>query len=321
MGNCSTQPAFSRPNISHTPNTSKESVHLLWSKNEVYTSQNDFQPMVSAYAGLICVLGDLVYPPRNNVTCLDGTDGTTLWTKTIRTPSGILMDSDGIYVGNGGIAAISKFDQAGNTDWKHSWNESSVKYMYLYNGELQLFMLPEKFMVLNKDSGKQITVVDGERIVFGTETERFTINYSLESRSLNLENVNWQLDINSSSIRQAPLFTEDLVLLRTGRVIGTLLAIDRATGQISWKTENTIVSNTVYWPAKGILFALSESGELLSIDIASGNDVVLLSFSSTPFVLNGDEIVGGYELAFDESNDTLFVLLGDSRQMFAFKVE
>lgn len=321
IGNCSSQPAFPRPNITHASNVTEESVRLIWSVNEVYVQQNDFQPMMSASSGLVCVLGDLVYPPQNELSCLNSSDGTIVWQKLLRVPSGILMDSDGVYVSNGGIAGINKFDYTGKLDWDLSLIETSVKYMYLYNDQLQLFLLPEKFMILERDNGDEIAVVDGERIIYSTGTERFVVNYSLESRSLDLKEVNWQLDIGSNNIRLAPLFADNLILVRTGRVIGTLLALDRTTGQISWKTENTIVSNIVYWPTNRVLFVLTKSGQLLKINIDSGEQSALLSFSPGPFVLNGDAIVGGYELALDESNNILFILLGDSRQLFAFKLE
>jgi len=38
-------------------------------------------------------------------------------------------------------------------------------------------------------------------------------------------------------------------------------------------------------------------------------------------VLNGEKRVGGYEIAFDDSTQMIYILLGDSRQLFAFKVK
>jgi outer membrane protein assembly factor BamB len=318
--NCSSQPAFPKSTIAHIANVEEESTEVLWSVNEVYAQQNDFQPMMSASSGLVCVLGDLVYPPQNTFTCLDSTAGTMAWQKAMGTPNGILLDSDGVYVSQGGIAKVSKFDHTGELDWKLSLTESTVKYMYLFNDQIQLFLLPEKFMVLEKDSGSQVAVVDGERIIYGTGTERFVVKYSLESRSFDLEQINWQLDISSSNLRLAPLFTENLIFVRTGRVKGTLLALDRATGQIFWKTDNTIISNIGYWPARNVLFAFTESGQLLQINMENGEQSVLLNFSPESFILNGDAVVGGYELAFDESKNILFILLGDSRQLFAVKL-
>ena len=319
--NCSSQPVYPKSTITHTVDVADESIPVIWSISEVYAQQNDFQPMMSASSGLVCVLGDLVYPPQNKFTCLDSMNGATAWQNPMRTPNGILVDSNGIYVSQGGIAEISKFDSTGELDWHLPLTESTVKYMYLYDNQLQLFLLPEKYMVLDKNNGHQVSVSDGEKIIYGTGTERFVVAYSLESRSFDLEQINWQLDISSNNLRLAPLFTDNLIFVRTGRVIGTILALNRATGQISWKTDNTIVSNIGYWPAKNVLFALTESGQLLQIDIDNGEQVVLLSFSPEPFILYGDAIVGGYELAFDESNNVLFILLGDSRQLFAVKLE
>jgi hypothetical protein len=61
-------------------------------------------------------------------------------------------------------------------------------------------------------------------------------------------------------------------------------------------------------------------GKLLSIDRNSGQQIILAEFTSVPFVINGEQQVGGYEVAFDDSTQRLYVLLGDSRQLFAFQV-
>jgi hypothetical protein len=70
------------------------------------------------------------------------------------------------------------------------------------------------------------------------------------------------------------------------------------------------------------VYVISRDGQLLSIDNVGGKQTILAKFSSTPFILNGDvPYIGGYEIAFDDSTQMLYVLLGDSRQLFAFKMK
>lgn len=66
---------------------------------------------------------------------------------------------------------------------------------------------------------------------------------------------------------------------------------------------------------------MTEDGYLLGIDKDNGTQIALAKFSNAPFVLDGKDQGGGYEIAFDESTQILFVLLGDSRQLFAFQLK
>jgi DNA-binding beta-propeller fold protein YncE len=102
--------------------------------------------------------------------------------------------------------------------------------------------------------------------------------------------------------------------------MGSLYAIDSASGAVLWKTDGNIISNIAYSSAKSMVYALSRNGQLLAIDQNSGQQLVLAEFSSVPFILNGEQIAGGYELAFDDSTQVLYVLLGDSRQIFTFHI-
>jgi outer membrane protein assembly factor BamB len=117
----------------------------------------------------------------------------------------------------------------------------------------------------------------------------------------------------------APLFTTTMVIVRTGQQSGSIFALSRKTGKLIWKIKDNIVSNVVYSPAKGIFYALTYNGELLAISETSGQVEIIANFSSVPFVLNGEGSVGSYQLAYDLNASVLFVSLGDSRQLFAFK--
>jgi len=101
--------------------------------------------------------------------------------------------------------------------------------------------------------------------------------------------------------------------------MGSVYAMQRSTGKILWKTDNNVISNIVISPAKKLAYVLTRDGKLLGIDIDNGASTTLIEFSNVPFVLNGEDIVGGYELAYDQTTKSLFILLGDSRQLFAFK--
>lgn len=319
---CFPQAATPQVTDEHSVNITDNRLKLLWSINNVYAAQNDYDNMLAADSGVVCVLGDIEYPMQKELSCFDGFNGTMLWQKGLSLTTGILMDENGIYVGYGGIAGVEKFDLMGKIIWSTSTLKSTVKYKYLYKNQIQLYILPEKFVVLDKESGEKLDAIDGENIFFSTGNEKFLFSYGIDSWSFDLKQVNWKSDIPSNNIYLAPLFTEKLILLRTGGVSGKLLAMDRKTGQVIWKMEKNIISSIAYFQAKSALFALSDRGELIMVNVNDGTEKVVLSFTPEHFNLNGGTFnVGGYELAFDNKNKTLFILLGDSRQLYAFQME
>ena len=49
--------------ITHTLSVSKQ-IELLQTLHSVYPYQNDFQPTIAGSSGLVCILGDIAYPPQ-----------------------------------------------------------------------------------------------------------------------------------------------------------------------------------------------------------------------------------------------------------------
>ena len=84
-----------------------------------------------------------------------------------------------------------------------------------------------------------------------------------------------------------------------------------------WEVDG-IIGSLAYSSKKHIVYMLTEDGDILSVDENTGEKSAVVHFSSTPFIINGENIYA-YQLAYDESEDILFVSLGDSKQLFAFK--
>jgi len=322
VADCAQENVIPKSPYNHTI-ASTNGLSPLWSLNNIYTVQSDFESQMGASAGLVCILGDVVYPPKEGLSCIDGLTGKTAWQRYIGTSTAILAISNGIYVTYGGRSGIEKYDLSGKLLWSHGFSGTGVVYIYPYQNQIQLFMDPERFLVLDSNTGESIEDLNGNEVIFSTTTERFVLSFGIESRSRDLNQVNWHTEnrdmLNIGGII-APVFSDRFVFYRTGSVLGTLLAIDRGTGQVAWKTENNVVSNVIELPNKNKVAYLTRDGKLLAVDENNGSQNVLAEFSSAPFMLNGDIVAGGYELALDQSNGILFVLLGDSRQLFAFKV-
>lgn len=319
LGSCGTDNIVPKPAYKHDV-TDLNGATLIWSLNNIYATQNDFEPMISASDGLLCILGDVVYPPKMGLSCIDSLTGKTNWQTTVGISTAILAVHDGIYVTYGSRPGIDKYDFTGKIIWSHSFTGTGVLYIYSYGNQIQLFMHPERFLVLDSDSGNIIDDLKGKEVIFSTATERFALSFGIDSMPKDLSQINWHTEIRDT-IRLAPLFTDRFVFQRTGRVVGTLLAIDRTNGQVIWKTDNNVISNIITLQSRNEIVFLTRDGKLLAVDQNNGSQTRLAEFSRPPFTLNGDDIVGGYELALDEKNKILFVLLGDSRQLFAFQID
>lgn len=293
-------------------------LELLWTLEKVYSVQNEFQPAIDSAGELVCVLGDISFPPKNIVSCIDTMSRELAWQKSIGAPAGIIVSPDEVIVSYDGTKGVEKYDTNGNLIW--SYPVSGVLYTYVSENQLQLFMHPEKFQVLRLDDGSVIEELENQKVIFSTATERFVKDVNLEARSIDLNQLFWSIEMGNK-IRLAPLFTEKFMFFRTGNTVGSVFAVNQTTGQVLWQTDSNIISNIVYLPSYEKVVVLTRDGRLLSINAQSGEREVWAEFSNTPFVLNGEEVVGGYELAYNENSRILYLLLGDSRQLFAFQID
>ncbi len=279
--------------------------------------------MVVAAGGKACIYGGFSRYVTNQLSCLDGTNSTISWqVSDKRAVTALLAASDGIYVGYSGFPEVDKYEiPSGNVIWSQSLSGGGLTHIFMVNDEVQVSTNPFIFTILSKNDGKIIETKKGRGQDIYISTQRDTILPEIQAIDTSTGEILWQQFDLHRELRMAPIFLEDRIIVRTGLKMGVIYAIDRATGDILWETADNIVSSISYSPNKAKVYALTRVGHLLELDVKDGTQIILVEFSSTPFVLNGEKQVGGYEVALDDSTQMLFVLLGDSRQLFAFKVE
>lgn len=298
----------------------ENSIEVLWSRKDVYSIQDDFNAQIDAGNGLVCVLGDTKYPPENAVSCIDGVSNEVVWGKSIGSSTGVLVSLDGVYVSYIGYSpGLEKYDLNGELIWTRTFKGGGIQYFYLYENFIQLFFIPERFLILDAETEEEIEDVKGADVILKTSTEIITKTNYLESKDATSGKTNWSFDI-SNRVSLKPLFTDKYVIMKINRAMGTAIVVDRKTGKTLFEKEG-VISNVVYLPESNQIIVIDENGVVLSVDVQSGKETKLVEFSNPPFFLNGGEHLGGYELAFDESLNLLYVLLGDSRQLYAFQMK
>jgi outer membrane protein assembly factor BamB len=282
--------------------------------------QNDFEPAVSASSDLLCVLGDITFPPKNVVSCINPTTREIVWQKVVGSPAGVIVSGRNVFVSYYGGDGIEKYDEKGSLLWTQTL--TGVLYTYLHDNQIQTSTIPEKYVALDVETGSQIEELKGKDIIYSTDTERFVRGLGIESWSLNMSQINWSVEIGNIYLRLKPLFTDNTVFCRTGQIMGSVHAVNLQTGQVLWQTDSNIIGNVVFLQQDNQVIMVTRDGKLAAVDVQSGKQTIWVEFLQSPFILNGEtnEVVGGYELAYDENSKTLYLLLGDSRQLFAFRV-
>jgi outer membrane protein assembly factor BamB len=99
------------------------------------------------------------------------------------------------------------------------------------------------------------------------------------------------------------------------------MALDIESGERIWKTENNVISNVAATDSK--VFILTYDDELQILDIETG--ALIETIQVEPPINFFDRDINpqaeGYQVAVDETNQILYLLLGDSNQLFAFRIK
>lgn len=291
-----------------------ESNQLLHS---VYAIESNSQPTIVAVSDLICLLGDIAYPPEQKIICIDETTGTTIWEKHTGTPSGILTESGEIYITYGSRPGVEKYDLMGNFIWSRSLNGSNVVYAYLDSKNIQLFLHPENYVVLSRDNGETIFEQPGEEKIFSKDDYSYILDSGINAKSDDLDFLYWTYKL-PNELRLIPLFTERHIFLRTERNYGAVICLDRLTGEVRWETESFIISNIAYSQDTGTLYVLSKNTQLLSINSETGELAVIANFS--PLFPSDSERWKPSQVAFNNKTQKLIVYLGFSKQLFTIDI-
>jgi hypothetical protein len=295
-------------------------IQEIWSRGEIYTAPLSPSNQIGARSGLVCFIGAFHYEELFSVNCMNGTNGEMIWHTNPISSDTLIVASDGVYVGrDGGGGGVTKFDLAGNILWVNYISGSGILYMYLVDNQLQVSVYPYRLFGVDSTDGKLMILYLKDEVGFiSTPADTFIRVYDLKAVVLKTGQTKWEINL-PGDLTVPPVFLEDMIILRSGDVMGSIYAIDRANGNILWKTTDDVISNIGYSPRHHQIYYLTKEGKLLSANIKTGSETILVEFASTPFITISEDQVGSYDVAFDDTTSMLYVILGDSRQLFAFK--
>ena len=292
-----------QPPIDHHQVISSSNLDELWSLNDIYINDNPYKKYIDVVNRVVAIQGSTNINSAYGLYAIDIMTGKLLWQVEQNAMATMVTIDKNFYLGeSGGGSKITSYDsQSGVMQWDKSFFFSSgIEDLVNYHNSLYAQVATSKHYWLNPGSGKSIYGVEMDSPPF------------------------FDYDGCGDKI-QSPIYFNDSIVFYTKNVLDEqICSIDSTTGNLNWKQEYNIISNVIVTDI-GVVFLVKE-GSILSLDLKSGseNELTKITFSDLPFILSSthDQIqVGNYTVAYDNENHYLIVYLGDSRQLFAFRIE
>ena len=297
---------------------------IAWTRDQIYARQ-DSAIVLSAADGYLALAGSEDENTEESLFVMETRSGRTLWSGAPGYTSTLLATGGALFAGTPGQLSAYSPDN-GRVLWSSSLPASrSPREIYLVGDHLHVNTARQVFHLLDPASGGIIQTREygsGEEvflIIDDTLYEQAPTLDTLRAVSVISSEVKWATAV-SEAFYSGPVLARDKMLIRTGIEQGRVAAVEQATGTLLWEwPEGTVVSNVSIlneWAG-----FLTIDGTLVLVDLASGEPRAAVTFSGGPFVAKDEGLHPfGYHVAADEVSQRLFILLGDSRQLFALTV-
>lgn len=286
-------PSWKEARTTHNLVPANNIVRLLW-KCEVFTAQNVTDIEMVAVHGKVFFIGSVQKDSTVGFIALDGISGDVLWRRP--TTGGTLStNSNALYLGDGPWIYSLDFN-SGNEFWSVQLAGLHTNIIYLYTIDNTLYIAAtnkEYYHFLNAESGEKF------------DTEQFS----------SLVPLKWLQDI--------PTITNDKIFFGVGRNIADSASAFQLYSYYEklWETaEKNVISNVA--ASEKVAYFITYENEIKMVDSDTGEDlgVIYIEPSIDFFENQGASQHDGYHIAVDGENNLLYIILGDSNQMFAFQI-
>ena len=273
-------------------------LEFLWSQPNIFIPRSSGSSLLVATNGLIYIAGSFTQTQQIAITALQGVNGEQLWQSNPGIRDALYATPDALYSGMGN--SITSYDlNAGKVLWSQRLPRGRNVY-HLYVVDNIIYTVSTPFHLVQADTGQVIQTFSH----FPTETELQKIAQQLRKT---MPSVSLKGDYFLDNA-----FTKEASFRRT-HSLTNLRAIDRETDTTLWEIEEGVKSNVV--ATETIIYLFTLDGDLLGLDPYTGKGITLVKFGQGSFSHNSH-----YYVAIDEVAQLLYVYLGDTYQLFAFKL-
>jgi outer membrane protein assembly factor BamB len=279
------------------PHTIVSDSHLkvIWEK-PIYTEDDSFGCPCVAMDGTFIVIGSEESEGKDQMISLDSKDGKTKWSKEV----GLRFSNSRtqLFIGNGQtVISLSPVD--GSENWKTFLPEARhIGKQFYFDDKLYINASGSPFFVLSPEDGR---VIEKYSSVDGFRRDYPTVPF--------YQNLNFQ-----------PIIIGDDSILSLGDSLYTIRRENLTSNNLVWEIVNDAISNSTI--INNTLFYISKDDKLKAIDVNTGELLYDASIQPSIEFFNLEKMTqhDGYFVCSDQANKFLYVILGDSRQLFAFSV-
>lgn len=243
-----------------------------------------------------------------------------VWNANVPIGAAVVHNSTHIYVGTVGIARVTARElETGTVDWSTTLlPRKSVGSMTADDTTVWVETVPLSFYVLDAQTGEIIDeredflglpVYFGEGNIMLIRLARGILTQSLESGS-----TLWRIDLDDD-VTSVQVSGDSRLLLRTGRDVGSVYAIDIESGDILWRTDKNVVSNIAVVGV--VAFFLTEDAELQAVNVETGRPMSVIQFEPPEVVLQTDGHKRPFLVA--ASSSLVAVYFGDAREILSYR--
>jgi outer membrane protein assembly factor BamB len=274
----------------------------IWTRSAVF-ARNSSRPLMTADQNTVFITGSCTQTKPSAIIAFDGTTGNLRWENEPILATSLDASSSVVYVGVGN-ETIAYEAQTGEILWrKRLSGVRNVSHLYVIGNTIYAGTSP--FYLMRADTGEII--------------KRFRLRPTKESLA--------KLEKQLPEFDPVPPLNPDYFLdnaftqnVKFRQTLGLdyVRAIERTTDIDLWKKGN-VISNVA--ATEAAVYLLTLQGELLGLEPQTGEVLNSVKFEPNPFLLSDPEGYGrGYYVAVDEDAGLLYAYLGDSNQLFAFKI-
>jgi outer membrane protein assembly factor BamB len=287
---------FSEPKLIHTI-TKNSQMKLLWTK-PIFTLGSSFGNACYAFNNVVYIIGSEKSQERLKLIALNSSNGETLWTK--ENVSGFTHSDDQLFTYSGRtLQSLSPLD--GKENWSITlWGIRTIYRIFYFEDLLFISGSGLPFMVVNPEDGKiksEYLSVDGFREIYST------IPF-----------------FPSSSEPFESIIINDDVISTSGNISFSITRWHIDPFIRYWEIKDRSISNSTLISNK--LLYISNEDKIIAVDVDSGEE--LFSEEIEPSIgfndYQNNTQHDGYYVCSDDKRNLLFIILGDSRQLFAFSL-
>ena len=280
------------------------SVASLWVRTDYFIDSSDHTQMI-ALGNKLFIIGSASDKELPRLIALDMYSGNIIWQYGDANVNVLAISETILFVGQvGQVVALNPNNGTGVWSTSLPFTRSVTKLLVRDN-MLYVDTVSGKHFVLDAETGKIL-----QQIVYTIDNTPNPDIPIWSDQNMNLEFVG-----NIMYFQKQTGYPD---------YRGEIIAIDEFNRDQIWKSDSLSVITRIAASPLGI-FVIDLEGRLLRFDLTEGTKDEVIQFTPPPnpryYPENEAAWVYGYYVAIDAENQLLFVYLGDSAQLFAFRIQ